>query len=92
MEKEFLKVFDADERDVGEEGSLGEIVEGDVDFGNADSAGGFDDVDDAVDGADGAVEGEFADEELVFKVGGLDLVEEGEDGEGDGKVEIGAVF
>ena len=42
--------------------------------------------------AERAVQREFADEELIFKVGFEELSAEREDGEGDGKVEMRAVF
>ena len=42
---------------------------------------------DAVDGADFAAEGEFADDGEVFEVLGNDLLADGEDSDGDGKIE-----
>ena len=49
VKEELLEVFDADESDVREEGSLREVFQGNVDFRDVGGAGSFDDVDDAVD-------------------------------------------
>ena len=92
VEEEFLEVFDTDESDVREEGSLCEVFQGDVDFRDVGGAGGLDDVNDAVNGTEGTVKREFADEKLVLKVRFEELSAEGEDGEGDGEIKIGTVL
>lgn len=92
MEEECAEVLDAEDLAVGDELGLSEVLIGDEDLVEAMVAGGLDDVDDAADGTDGASEGKFADEETAGGVGGEKLVAEGEDGEGDRKVEVGAVF
>ena len=76
MEEEFAEIFYAIEGNTRDEGSLSEVVEGEIDFGNT---GGFcrlDDVDDAVNGAEFAGKGEFAYEETVFYVFGAELIRE----------------
>ena len=89
---ELTEVAGADQLDAGDEGGLGEVVEGEINRGEAEVAGGFDDVDDAADGAEVAVQGEFPDEGGAFNLGGVDLFGEEEEGEGDGEIEVGAVF
>ena len=68
VKEEFVEVFYADECDARDESSLREVGLGEVDFGETGSTGGFDDVNDAVDGAECAIEGEFTDEESVLSV------------------------
>ena len=45
-----------------------------------------------MDGAEGAVEREFADKELVLEVLRKKLIRESKDSESDGEVEVGAIF
>lgn len=80
MEDELEEGFDADNLDTREELGFGEIVCWDVDFGEAGGFGGFDDIDDAVNGANLAVQGKFADEELLFEVGNEEIPGKDKDG------------
>ena len=92
MEEKLAEVFNADEFDAGEKGSLREVLKGEIYLGDAGGLGGFDDVDDAVDRAEIAVERELADEKTILEIGLMELTREGEDGEGDWQVEIGAIL
>ena len=87
-----MEVVDAVDFDAVDEAGLGEVGGGDEDAPDLVLLGGFDDVDDAWDGADFAVQGEFADEEGIGEVFREELAGEGEDADGDGEVEVGAVF
>ena len=71
---------------------MGEVSFGENDFGKTGGASGFDDVDDAADGAKGTVEGELADKDTIIEVGLEELTVQGEDGKGDRKVEKSTVF
>ena len=90
MEEKLMESGDADEADVGDEGSLGEVCLREVDFCKAGRFRGFDDVNNTGDGAERAAQGEFADEELTLGVDGEELAREGENREGDGEIETGA--
>lgn len=87
-----VEVGDGDDFDAFSDGGFGGVLGGDEDFLAAAVLGFDGDGEDAFDGADGSVEGEFAhDGEVVFVgKGGFHAV--GRDGEGDRKVEGGAFF
>ena len=74
VEEKRFEIGNTYEIDVGDQGGLGEIGLGEVDFGDASVFGGFDDVDDTADGTELAGEGEFADEELVVEIGLEELI------------------
>ena len=87
-----IEVGDGDDFDAFGDGGFGCVLGGDEDFFAA-AIFGFDgDGEDAFDGADGAVEGELADDGEVVFVGKGGLHAVGGDGEGDGEVEGGAFF
>ena len=55
MEKKLLEISNSNEVDAGDKSSLREVFKREVNFGEPSRASGFNDVDDAVDGAEGAV-------------------------------------
>lgn len=79
VQNELKQGLDADNFNVREKLGFGEIVGRNVDFGKAGRFGGFDNIDDAANGADLPVQGEFTGEEFLVKIGIEEITREYED-------------
>lgn len=66
VEKEFLKIVDTEGGNARDEAGLGKVFDWQIDLISASLEGSFDDIDNAFDGAEVTVQGEFTDEETVF--------------------------